>query len=75
MPSPNIRVDNDFRQKREEAYRFSEMIRASEEEFTPDTSDRSIIPTQVMIEEVNLKDSNTAPSLRGHNKALSGHQP
>jgi hypothetical protein len=28
-----------------------------------------------MIEEVNLKDSNTAPSLQGHNKAPSGHQP
>jgi hypothetical protein len=28
-----------------------------------------------MIEEVNLKGSNTAPSLQGHNKAPSGHQP
>jgi hypothetical protein len=38
-------------------------------------SERSIIPTQVMTEEVNLKGSNTAPSLQGHNKAPSGHQP
>ena len=38
-------------------------------------SDQSIISTQVMIEEVNLKGNNTAPSLQGHNKALSGHQP
>jgi hypothetical protein len=37
--------------------------------------DQSIIPTQVMTEEVNLKGSNTAPSLQGHNKAPSGHQP
>jgi hypothetical protein len=58
-----IRADNDFRQRREEAYKFSEMTRASEEEFTPGTSGRSIIPTRVMTEEVNLKDSNTAPSL------------
>jgi hypothetical protein len=28
-----------------------------------------------MTEEVNLKGSNTAPSLQGHNKAPSGHQP
>jgi hypothetical protein len=38
-------------------------------------SDRFIIPTQVMTEEVNLKGSNIAPSLQGHNKASSGHQP
>jgi hypothetical protein len=37
-------------------------------------SDRSIIPTRVMTEEANLKGSNTAPNLQGHNKALSGHQ-
>jgi hypothetical protein len=48
---------------------------ASEEEFTLGTSGRSIIPTQVMIEEVNLKGSNIALSLQGHNKAPSGHQP
>jgi hypothetical protein len=48
---------------------------ASEEEFTPGTSGRSIIPTQVMIEEVNLKGSNTTPSLHSHNKAPSGRQP
>jgi hypothetical protein len=48
---------------------------ASEEEFTPGTSDRFIIPTQVMTEEVNLKGSNIAPSLQGYNKAPSGHQP
>jgi cytochrome c5 len=28
-----------------------------------------------MIEEVSLKGSNTTPSLKGHNKAPSGHQP
>jgi hypothetical protein len=28
-----------------------------------------------MTEEVNLKGSNTTPSLQGHNKAPSGHQP
>jgi hypothetical protein len=48
---------------------------ALEEEFTPGTSGRSIIPTQVIIEEVNLKGNNTTPSHQGHNKAPSGHQP
>jgi hypothetical protein len=33
-----IRADNDFRQRREEAYMFSEMARDSEEKFTSDTS-------------------------------------
>jgi hypothetical protein len=40
-----IRADNDFRQRREEAYMFSKMTRASEEESTPGMSDRSTIPT------------------------------
>jgi hypothetical protein len=48
---------------------------ASEEEFTPGTLGRSITPTQVMIEEVNLKGNNIAPSHQSHNKAPSGHQP
>jgi hypothetical protein len=48
---------------------------ASKEEFTPGTSGRSIIPTQVMIEEVNLTGNNTTPNHQGHNKAPSGHQP
>jgi hypothetical protein len=38
-------------------------------------SDRFIIPTQVMTEEVSLKGSNIAPSLQGHNKVPSDHQP
>jgi hypothetical protein len=54
---------------------FLRWLGASEEEFTPGTSGRSIIPTQVMIEEVNLKGNNIAPSPQGHNKAPLGHQP
>jgi hypothetical protein len=48
---------------------------ASEEDFTPGTSGQSIMPIQVMIEEINPKGNNTAPSHQGHNKAPSGHQP
>jgi hypothetical protein len=47
---------------------------ASEEDFTPDTSGQSIMPAQVMIEEVNPKGNNTAPNHQGHNKVPSGHQ-
>jgi hypothetical protein len=52
-----IRADNDFRQRREEAYRFSEMTRASEGESTQGTSDQST-PPRMTTEEV---------SNRGHN--------
>jgi hypothetical protein len=55
-----IRADNDFCQRREEAYRFSEMTRASEEEFTLGMSDQSITPARVMTEEASCKGHNTA---------------
>jgi hypothetical protein len=48
---------------------------ASEEYFTPGTSGQSIMPIQVMKEEVNPKSNSTAPSQQGHNKAPSSHQP
>jgi hypothetical protein len=48
---------------------------ASKEEFILGMSGQSIIPTQVMIEEVNLKGNNTVPSHQGHNKAPLGHHP
>jgi hypothetical protein len=54
---------------------FLRWLGASAEEFTPGMSSRSTIPTQVMIEEVNPKGNNTAPSHQGHNKAPLGHQP
>jgi hypothetical protein len=57
-----IRANNDFRQRREEAYKFSKMARASEEDFTLGTLGQSIMPAQVMIEEVNPKGNNTAPN-------------
>jgi hypothetical protein len=38
-------------------------------------SDRFIIPTQVMTEEVNLKGNNIAPNLQDYSKAPLGLQP
>ena len=42
-----IRAVNDFRQRREEAYRYSEMARASEEDSTLGMSGLSIMPVLV----------------------------
>jgi hypothetical protein len=69
-----IRADNDFRQEGRKHISFLRWLGASEEKFTPSTSGQSIMPTQVMIEEVNPKGNNTAPNHQGHNKAPSGHQ-
>jgi hypothetical protein len=68
-----IRADNDFRQRREEAYRFSEMTRASEEESTQGMSGQST-PPRVTTEEVNNRGHNIPCKLRGSNKALSVRQ-
>jgi hypothetical protein len=54
---------------------FPRWAGASEEDFTPSMSGQSIMPIQVMTEEVNHKGNNIAPSHQGHNKAPSGHQP
>jgi hypothetical protein len=69
-----IRADNDFRKRREEAYKFSEMTRGFGGRILG-MSDQSITPTRVMIEEVSFKGHNTAPNPQDNNKALSSHRP
>jgi hypothetical protein len=70
-----IQADNDFCQRREEAYRFSEMTRGfGEEESTLGMSDQYITPVRVMTEEAGFKGRNIAHNPQGNNKALSGHQ-
>jgi hypothetical protein len=69
-----IRADNDFWQRREEAYRYSEMTRASEEDSILGKLGRSIIPTQAATGEILPKGSSTALNRQEHNKALSGHR-
>jgi hypothetical protein len=69
-----IRANNEFRQRREEAYRYSKMARGFRGRFHPrhvrsihnsSTSDnRGIIP----------KHNNIALNHQGRNKVLSGHQ-
>jgi hypothetical protein len=69
-----IRADNDFRQRREEAYRFSEMTRASKEESTRGTSGQSIAPVRMTTKEASSRGHSTPHNLRDNSKALSGHQ-
>jgi hypothetical protein len=57
-----IRVDNDFRQRREEAYRYSKMTRASAEDSTQGMSELYTIPVKVKTEVITTKGINIAPS-------------
>jgi hypothetical protein len=63
-----IRADNDFRQRREEAYRYSK------EDSTQGMSGRFIIPAHAAIGEIIPKGNNTDPNHQGHNKVPLGYQ-
>jgi hypothetical protein len=69
-----IRADNDFRQRREEAYRFSEMTRGFGGRIPHRHVRSSITPVRMMTEEASSRGHNIAHSLQGNNRALSGHQ-
>jgi hypothetical protein len=69
-----IRADNDFRQRREEAYRYSKMTRGFRGRLHPRHSGRSIILAQATTWEIILKGISTAPNHQGYNKAPLGHQ-
>jgi hypothetical protein len=69
-----ICADNDFRQRREEAYRFSEMTRGFEGRIHP-RHVRSIHNSNQSDDRgSSFRDHNIAHNLQGNNKALSGHQ-
>jgi hypothetical protein len=69
-----IRADNDFHQRREEAYRFSEMTRGFGGRITLGMSDQSTTPVRVMTEDASFRGHIIAHSLQGSSRALSGHQ-
>jgi hypothetical protein len=69
-----IRADNDFRQRREEAYRFSEMTRGFGGRIHPRHVGQSIIPLRVTTKEVSLRGHNTPHNLWGNSRALLDHQ-
>jgi hypothetical protein len=69
-----IRADNDFRQRREEVYRFSEMTRGFEGESTLGMSDQSTALVRMMTKEASFRDHSIPHSLRDNSKAPSGRQ-
>jgi hypothetical protein len=66
-----IHADNDFRQRREEAYKFSEITRGFRGRIHP-RHVRSIIPPRMTIEEASNRGHNVPRKLRGSNKATFG---
>jgi hypothetical protein len=69
-----IRADNDFRQRREEAYRYSEMARGFRGRFLPRHVTSIHNPVQATTGRIIPKRNNTTLNHQGHNKVLSGHQ-
>jgi hypothetical protein len=69
-----IRADNDFRQRREEAYRFSEMTRGSEGGFTQGMSDQSTLLRKT-TEVVSSRGHNIPPRLRPSGQQQSYPRP
>jgi hypothetical protein len=68
-----IQADNDFRQRREEAYRYSEMTRGFRGRLHP--SHVRTILIQTMTRPTILRAASTARSLWECNKLPTGHQP
>jgi hypothetical protein len=69
-----IRADNDFRQRREEAYRYSEMTRGFGGRLHPRHVRTIHNPSSSDDRETIPKGNNTAPNHQGHNKVPSCHQ-
>jgi hypothetical protein len=69
-----IRADNDFHQRREEAYRFSEMTRGFRGRLTPGMYDQSTTPIPTMIGTAMLNIAIIVLRLRACNILLSDHQ-
>jgi hypothetical protein len=69
-----IRADNDFRQRREEAYKYFEMTRGFGGRLHLGMSEQSTILAQATIGETTLKAISKGPNLQERNKVLIGHQ-
>jgi hypothetical protein len=70
-----IRANNDFRQRREEAYRYSEMTRGFRGGLHRGSSEQSTLPIQMITGPTTLRTASIAHSLRECNKLPIGHQP
>jgi hypothetical protein len=69
-----IRADNDFRQRREEAYRFSEMTMGFGGRIHPRHVRSITAPARAMTREANPRGHSTPHNLRGNSKAPLGRQ-
>jgi hypothetical protein len=69
-----IRADNDFRQRREEAYRFFEMTRGFRGRIHPRHVRSIHNSSQNDDKGSQFRGHNTPHSLRDNSKAPSGHQ-
>jgi hypothetical protein len=70
-----IRANNDFRQRREESYKYSEMTRGFGGRLHPRHVRTIYNPSSSEDREIKLKGINTVLNYQEHNKAPSGHQP
>jgi hypothetical protein len=70
-----IRADNDFRQRREEGYRYSEMARGFGGRLHPRHIRTIHNPKANMTGSTTLRAASTTHSLRAWNKLPTGHQP
>jgi hypothetical protein len=68
-----IRVNIDFRQIREEVYKYFEMTRGFGGRLHPRHVRTSIILAQAKTGEIILKGINKAPNHQEHSKAPLGH--
>jgi hypothetical protein len=69
-----IQADNDFRQRREEAYKFFEMTTGFGGRIHPRHVRSITAPVRMMTKEASFRGHNTPHSLRDISKAPSGHQ-
>jgi hypothetical protein len=70
-----IRAHNDFWQRREEAYRYSEMARGFGEGFIQGMLEQFTILVKVRTETIISKGSSTVLSQQGRNRTPSDGQP
>jgi hypothetical protein len=69
-----IRANNDFRQRREEAYRYSEMTRGFWEGFIEGMSEQSTTPVKLKTKTITIRGSSATPSQQGYNRVPSDRQ-
>jgi hypothetical protein len=70
-----IRADNDFRQRREEAYKYSEMTRGFGEGFIQDMLEQSTTQAKAKTRTTITKGSRVTPNQQGRTRIPLDHRP